>query len=60
MSAPPPTRAAPVTGQRFEADLLLTLVLAHERNQLKNVMQRAINAYRLLIVDLCAAASDVE
>lgn len=33
------------------ADLLLTLVLAHERNQLKNVMQRAINAYRLLIVD---------
>jgi DNA replication protein DnaC len=33
------------------ADLLLTLTAAHMQNQLKSVMQRAINSYRLLIVD---------
>jgi DNA replication protein DnaC len=33
------------------ADLLLTLVVAHAQNQLKTVMQRSINAYRLLIID---------
>lgn len=32
-------------------DLLLTLVAAHTQNQLKAVMHRAINAYRLLIID---------
>jgi len=33
------------------ADLLLMLTAAHPQNQLKSVMQRAINSYRLLIVD---------
>lgn len=33
------------------ADLLLTLSVAHAQNQLKAVMQRSINAYRLLIID---------
>lgn len=33
------------------ADLLITLSAAHAQNQLKSVMQRAINAYRLLIID---------
>jgi DNA replication protein DnaC len=33
------------------ADLLLTLSVAHAQNQLKVVMHRAINAYRLLIID---------
>jgi len=33
------------------ADLLLTLVVAHTQNRLKAVMHRAINAYRLLIID---------
>ncbi|MEY4473320.1 MAG: hypothetical protein RL671_1624 [Pseudomonadota bacterium] len=33
------------------ADLLLTLSVAHAQNQLKTVMQRSINAYRLLILD---------
>jgi DNA replication protein DnaC len=33
------------------ADLLLTLTTAHRQNQLKDVMQRAIKAYRLLIID---------
>ena len=33
------------------ADLLLTLSVAHAQNQLKTVMQRSINAYRLLIID---------
>lgn len=33
------------------ADLLLTLTTAHRQNQLKEVMQRAIKAYRLLIID---------
>ncbi len=33
------------------ADLLLTLVTAHTQNQLKGVMHRAINNYRLLIID---------
>ena len=33
------------------ADLLMTLSVAHAQNQLKNTLQRAINAYRLLIID---------
>lgn len=33
------------------ADLLLTLTTAHRQNQLTEVMQRAIKAYRLLIID---------
>lgn len=33
------------------ADLLLTLSVAHAQNQLKAVMQRAITAYRLLVMD---------
>ena len=33
------------------ADLLLTLTTAHLQNQLKGVMHRAINGYRLLIID---------
>jgi DNA replication protein DnaC len=33
------------------ADLLLTLTAAHAQNQLKSVMHRAINSYRLLIID---------
>ena len=33
------------------ADLLLTLTTAHTQNQLKAVMHRAINSYRLLIID---------
>jgi DNA replication protein DnaC len=33
------------------ADLLLMLSVAHAQNQLKTVMHRAINAYRLLIID---------
>src|SRR5665647_1250657 len=33
------------------ADLLLTLTSAHTQNQLKSVMHRAINSYRLLIID---------
>ena len=33
------------------ADLLLSLSAAHAQNQLKTVMHRAINAYRLLIID---------
>jgi DNA replication protein DnaC len=33
------------------ADLLLALVAAHTQNRLKAVMHRAINAYKLLIVD---------
>ncbi len=33
------------------ADLLLTLTVAHAQNQLKSVMHRTINSYRLLIID---------
>jgi DNA replication protein DnaC len=33
------------------ADLLLALTVAHAQGQLKTVMQRAINAYRLLVID---------
>lgn len=33
------------------ADLLLSLSVAHAQNQLKTVMQRAVKAYRLLIID---------
>lgn len=33
------------------ADLLLTLTTAHQQNNLKAVMQRAIKGYRLLIID---------
>lgn len=32
-------------------DLLLTLIAAHTQNRLKTVMHRAINAYRVLIID---------
>ena len=45
------TQAGIKTRFTTAADLLLTLALAHERNQLKSTMQRAINAYRLLIID---------
>lgn len=45
------TQAGIKTRFTTAADLLLTLSLAHERNLLKSVMQRAINAYRLLIID---------
>ncbi|CAH1086150.1 ATP-binding protein [Candidatus Nitrotoga sp. 1052] len=33
------------------ADLLLILTTTHTQNQLKGVMHRAINSYRLLIID---------
>ena len=33
------------------ADLLMTLSVAHAQNQLKTVLHRSINAYRLLIID---------
>lgn len=33
------------------ADLLLSLSIAHAQNQLKRVLHRSINAYRLLIID---------
>lgn len=33
------------------ADLLMSLSVAHAQNQLKTVMHRAVNAYRLLIID---------
>ena len=42
------------------ADLLMTLSVAHAQNQLKSVLRRVINGYRLMIIDLCAVASDVE
>jgi DNA replication protein DnaC len=45
------TRAGIKTRFTSAADLLLTLSVAHAQNQLKSVMQRTINAYRLLIID---------
>ncbi len=33
------------------ADLLMTLSVAHAQNQLKTLLHRSINAYRLLIID---------
>lgn len=45
------TQAGIKTRFTSAADLLLTLSVAHAQNQLKAVMQRSINAYRLLIVD---------
>ena len=42
---------AGITTRFTAADLLLTLSVAHARNQLKAVMHRSIAAYRLLIID---------
>jgi DNA replication protein DnaC len=45
------TQAGIKTRFTTAADLLMTLSVAHAQNQLKTVMQRAINGYRLLIID---------
>jgi len=45
------SRGSAPLGVTTAADLLLTLTTAHTQNQLKQVMHRAINAYRLLIID---------
>jgi DNA replication protein DnaC len=45
------TQAGIKTRFTTAADLLLTLTTAHLQNNLKAVMQRAIKAYRLLIID---------
>jgi len=45
------TQAGIKTRFTTAADLLLTLTTAHTQNQLKQVMARVINAYRLLIID---------
>lgn len=45
------TQAGIKTRFTTAADLLMTLSVAHAQNQLKSALQRAINAYRLLIVD---------
>ena len=45
------TQADTKTRFTTAADLLLTLSVAHAQNQLKAVMQRAISAYCLLIID---------
>jgi DNA replication protein DnaC len=45
------TQAGIKTRFTTAADLLMTLSVAHVQNQLKSVMQRAINGYRLLIID---------
>ena len=45
------TQAGIKTRFTTAADLLITLSVAHAQNQLKSVMQRAINGYRLLIID---------
>lgn len=45
------TQAGIKTRFTTAADLLLTLMTAHAQNQLKSVMHRAINSYRLLIID---------
>lgn len=45
------TQAGIKTRFTTAADLLLTLTAAHRQNQLKSVMHRAINRYRLLIID---------
>ncbi len=45
------TQAGIKTRFTTAADLVMTLSVAHAQNQLKTVMQRAINGYRLLIID---------
>lgn len=45
------TQAGIKTRFMTAADLLLTLTTAHQQNNLKTVMHRAIKAYRLLIID---------
>lgn len=45
------TQAGIKTRFTTAADLLMTLSVAHAQNQLKSALQRAINAYRLLIID---------
>lgn len=45
------TQAGIKTRFTTAAELLMTLSVAHAQNQLKNTLQRAINAYRLLIID---------
>ncbi len=45
------TQAGIKTRFTTAADLLLALTTAHTQNQLKSVMHRAINSYRLLIID---------
>ena len=45
------TQAGIKTRFTTAADLLMTLSVAYAQNQLKTVMQRAINGYRLLIID---------
>jgi DNA replication protein DnaC len=45
------TQAGIKTRFMTAADLLLTLTTAHVQNNLKTVMQRAIKAYRLMIID---------
>jgi len=45
------TQAGIKTRFMSAADLLLLLTTAHQQNNLKLVMQRAIKAYRLLIID---------
>jgi DNA replication protein DnaC len=45
------TQAGIKTRFMTAADLLLTLTTAHRQNNLKEVMQRGIKAYRLLIID---------
>jgi len=45
------TQAGIKTRFMTAADLLLTLSTAHRQNKLKEVMQRAIKTYRLLIID---------
>lgn len=45
------TQAGIKTRFTTAADLLMTLTIAYHQNQLKNVLHRAVNAYRLLIID---------
>jgi DNA replication protein DnaC len=45
------TQAGIKTRFMTAADLLLLLTTAHQQNNVKTVMQRAIKAYRLLIID---------
>jgi DNA replication protein DnaC len=45
------TQAGIKTRFTTAADLLMTLSVAHAQNQLKRVLQHAINGYRLLIID---------
>jgi DNA replication protein DnaC len=45
------TQAGIKTRFTTAADLLLTLTMAYQQNRLKTVLHRAVNAYRLLIID---------